>query len=311
MKTEDNGAELLIQKPLVKEEIILALEEPKKLDALLKEIDKAAKSIPIDGTTEAGRKEIKSLAFKVSRTKTALDEIGKDHVAELKAKVKPLDAARKKMRDFLDSLKGEIRKPVDEYEAKEEARRQAHENAISRIESCGLVQVGTSLEEIKARIKEVNEFDPKSTEEFSGRATEVQLDSIKKLMAAKQAEDDRLEQAEAVRKAQEEQKKVEEENEKLRLEKESLQKAADQNQGKPESDPDPLRPLSSSPAPLVTPPTQPSKDEKSEYRATAHRTALACLMSETGLEDEELGKEIIGAIIKGKIPRIAFDYQGI
>ncbi|OCS62006.1 hypothetical protein BBZ50_02590 [Escherichia coli] len=47
-----------------------------------------------DITTAKGRKEIASLAYKVAQTKTYLDGLGKDLVAELKEIPKLIDANR-------------------------------------------------------------------------------------------------------------------------------------------------------------------------------------------------------------------------
>ena len=68
----------------------------------------------------SGRDEIKSLAYKIARSKTTLDNIGKEHVAEIKAKAKAIDNLRAEMRDDLDALKHEIRAPLDEWEAEQE-----------------------------------------------------------------------------------------------------------------------------------------------------------------------------------------------
>jgi chromosome segregation ATPase len=75
--------------------------------------------------TQAGRKEIASLARKVASSKVVLDGLGKDLVAEWKAKSKKVDAERKRCRDTLDALRDEVRRPLTEWEEAEEARKQA------------------------------------------------------------------------------------------------------------------------------------------------------------------------------------------
>lgn len=92
------------------------------VDSLLAEIDQRARSVVVDPTTAKGRKECSSLAYKVSQTKTFLDDLGKDHVAGLKAQAKEVDAERKKARDFLDALRDDIRQPVTDYENREKER---------------------------------------------------------------------------------------------------------------------------------------------------------------------------------------------
>ena len=93
----------------------------KSLDELLERIRSETVTIVPDVSTAGGRKEIASLAYKVARSKTTIDEAGKSLVSEWKQKSAEVDAARKKARDYLDALKDEVRKPLDEWEA-EQAR---------------------------------------------------------------------------------------------------------------------------------------------------------------------------------------------
>ncbi len=96
------------------------------LEDVLTEIETAARSItPPDVSTKAGREAISSLAYKIARSKTFLDEkLGKPLVADWKAKAKAVDQLRKLARDRLDALKAEVRQPLTDYE-QAEADRQA------------------------------------------------------------------------------------------------------------------------------------------------------------------------------------------
>lgn len=78
-----------------------------------------------DISTEKGRKEIKSLAYKVTRTKTAIDDAGKKLNEDARAKINVVDASRRKIRDELDALADEARKPLTDWEDAEEARQTA------------------------------------------------------------------------------------------------------------------------------------------------------------------------------------------
>jgi hypothetical protein len=71
-----------------------------------------------DITTKKGRDEIRSMAAKVTRSKTLIDGIGKDLVAELKDLPRRIDANRKLMRDQLDALAEDTRRPLTEYDAR-------------------------------------------------------------------------------------------------------------------------------------------------------------------------------------------------
>jgi hypothetical protein len=95
------------------------------IDLLLKDIeDKVAGHEPVLETAK-GRKEIASLAYKVSQSKTLLDKFGKDLVTEWKTKAKTVDASRKIAREFLDSLRDRVRQPLTEWEEAEAARLEA------------------------------------------------------------------------------------------------------------------------------------------------------------------------------------------
>gem|GEM_PF-7082836 len=69
------------------------------LDDLLARIRAEAVTLVPDLTTVASRKEIASQAYKVARSKTAIDDAGKALVADLKKQTGDIDAARKKARD--------------------------------------------------------------------------------------------------------------------------------------------------------------------------------------------------------------------
>lgn len=75
-----------------------------------------------DLSTEKSRGEIKSLAFKVTKTKTAIDAAGKKLNEDARAKINAVDEQRRKIRDELDALAVDVRKPLTEWEKAEEDR---------------------------------------------------------------------------------------------------------------------------------------------------------------------------------------------
>lgn len=56
----------------------------------------------------------------MARSKTYIDNAGKDLVAELKALPKQIDESRRVVRERLDALKDEVRRPLTEWEAEQE-----------------------------------------------------------------------------------------------------------------------------------------------------------------------------------------------
>ncbi|WP_416329060.1 hypothetical protein [Raoultella planticola] len=107
-----------------------------QLDPLIEAIEKEARSLVPDVTTKKGRDAIASMAHKVARSKTYIDNAGKDLVAELKALPKQIDESRRVVRERLDALKDEVRRPLTEWEAgqerikAEEAMNEMHAEAL-------------------------------------------------------------------------------------------------------------------------------------------------------------------------------------
>ncbi|HBU5925318.1 TPA: hypothetical protein L9K60_000095 [Klebsiella quasipneumoniae subsp. quasipneumoniae] len=108
-----------------------------QLDPLIEAIEKEARSLVPDVTTKKGRDAIASMAHKVARSKTYIDNAGKDLVAELKALPKQIDESRRVVRERLDALKDEVRRPLTEWEAEqdrikaEEAMNALHVEALA------------------------------------------------------------------------------------------------------------------------------------------------------------------------------------
>lgn len=180
------------------------------VDDVLKAVREAVKDVPRDISTEKNRAVIKSAAYKVARSKTALDEMGKELTAELKAKTGKIDADRKRIRDELDALKDEIRKPLTDWEMAEEKRVADHESALEYIRSRAVFETSEpTIELIESRIVEVSASASRDWQEFSMRANavvELAMLSLSKLRDAtikrneERAELLRLQAEEAARK---------------------------------------------------------------------------------------------------------------
>jgi hypothetical protein len=95
--------------------VALFTEEEVLCDFIAQIRKKAFESSPGIETVEA-RKKTASLAYQVSRSKTLIDDAGKTLVADWKAKAKKVDQSRKAIRDAMDEIRDEIRKPLTDYE---------------------------------------------------------------------------------------------------------------------------------------------------------------------------------------------------
>jgi hypothetical protein len=89
------------------------------LEIVLDEVEYKALEMAegLTADTAAERKMLASIAYKVAQSKTYLDGLGKNLVAEWKEESKKVDAARKTARDRLDALRDKIKLPLEIWEA--------------------------------------------------------------------------------------------------------------------------------------------------------------------------------------------------
>ena len=149
---------------------------PDKVDGILERITSEAKRIPsnLDLSVARNRSTLTSTAFKVVRSKTFLDDIGKSLVVDLKAQVAVIDGERRRIRTALDSLRDEIREPLEAWETQEAARRTEHETAIAAIESFGYFHDRQTREAIEESLEKAEElFKGREWEEFHARAQQA------------------------------------------------------------------------------------------------------------------------------------------
>lgn len=127
-----------------------------QLDPLIEAIEKEARSLVPDVTTKKGRDAIASMAHKVARSKTYIDNAGKDLVAELKALPKQIDESRRVVRERLDALKDEVRRPLTEWEAEQE--RIKAEEAMNALHAEALAMNEEFDRQLAARIESDHEM---------------------------------------------------------------------------------------------------------------------------------------------------------
>jgi hypothetical protein len=148
--------------------------QPNGIETLIANLEAKVRAVPTDISTPAGRAAIKSLAYQISRSKTALDDMGVALVADLKKQTGAVDAERKKVRDRLDSLRDEVRKPVDDFEDAEKKRCGDHEAAVQAMLS--LKQFDDeqpSLSAIQKRIDDLAVMNDREWQEFGSRAKAI------------------------------------------------------------------------------------------------------------------------------------------
>lgn len=184
-----------------------------------------------DATTEKGRDEIRSFAFKVTRSKTALDGMGKDLVAGLKDVPKKIDAERKRMREQLDEWQAAVRLPLTKWEEAEEARKTAHAAGIERMRFLASEPHTLDATELQHCLSEIESVElGERWQEFEAEAAAIKTRSLARLSAAL---DDRQklekEQAELarLRAAETERQRIEAEQAAARAAEERIRKEAE------------------------------------------------------------------------------------
>jgi colicin import membrane protein len=141
-------------------------------EKLVVRLEEYVRAQPQDMATEKGRDAIRSLAAKVSRTKTGLDDLGKDFVAALKKQTGAVDAKRKLIRDRLDVLRDEVRNPLTVFEEAEANRVNEHERLLVSLAGVAVFTAVPTVAEIDDRLAKLEPFTTRFWEEFSDRAIE-------------------------------------------------------------------------------------------------------------------------------------------
>ncbi|MCL7671942.1 hypothetical protein M8370_20900 [Enterobacter cloacae complex sp. OE43NF] len=208
-----------------------------QLDPIIEAIEKEARSLVPDVSTRKGRDAIASMAHKVARSKTYIDNAGKDLVAELKALPKQIDESRRIVRERLDALKDEVRKPLTEWENAEAERKGALQQRLGDLRSLADVidSVGSYLPsvEIQQRIESAKAVAlDDSWQELAAEAGVAKDTTIQQLEAAlivaKQREHEAAE-LERLRKEAEEKARLEREENIRREAAEQARRDAEQN----------------------------------------------------------------------------------
>lgn len=259
------------------------------LDPILKEIEQRAKDFEADPETEEGRKTIKSMAYAVARSKTTLDDFGKNLVSDWKQKAKNIDAERRKAREFLDELKEEIRKPVTDYEL----RIETFEENIAQMR--GLIDipegVEVSSEAYNENINQVREIYDQEWEEFQDNATAV-YDMVVSELEKKLSEQMQREKEQAELEALRQEKEERERQEALeRAKEEGARKAKEEAKVAEQQKAEAAK----------------RRAADKEHKRKINRLALEAIIEHSGLSEDD-GMKVLKAIVKGDIPNVSIRY---
>ena len=325
-----NMSELIIYEQIKIEQqaLAVAFSTDGGINSIIEQITTQAreKARNLDAETPKGRKELASIAYSVSKTKTWLDEQGKNLVSEAKSKIKVVDNERKAVRDQLDLLRDEIRKPVTDFE---DAERKLLENAKQIKNLCESLKTPTdefgnllSSAQIKTRLDSVNEIiiddnqyqaELKDIVELtqlwlknllhSVDEQEKQAEEIKRIQAeeaAKAAEAERIARDERIAFEAAERERKAAEAEIAKVQKEAEQ--AIENERKRIEQERQSEKLEQERKAAI----EKARSEDKENRRTINCKALEAFI-ENNIE-AEVAKSVLKLIVNGKIPNVSIQY---
>jgi len=278
--------------------------KPKFMPTLLKAIELEVTAEVPDVETPEGRDAIKSLAYKVARSKTTIDDLGKKHVAGIKAEATAIDGIRKLSRDFLDNLKLTVRQPLTAWEDAEQARIEKLTDKVESIKilgyhvgDLGALLPSVTLEDCLKKLQALK--ITKTYQEFQDEAINAKnaavvnlLEWIPKAVAAEreaadnrrraeeEAENNRVEEEQRIARAAVEAADLESTRELQRVQDEAAQETADK--GKREGD--------------------------SKHTGRIHREAAEALVKINPSLDDVLARQIVKSIVKHQIPNVSINY---
>lgn len=97
---------------------------PELMEGALAKIEAEVRSHVFDCNTEEGRKGAKSLAYKIARSKTLLDDTGKELTEDARKAVAKINEIRKGITSRLDALRDEVKAPAEAWENQEAIRKE-------------------------------------------------------------------------------------------------------------------------------------------------------------------------------------------
>lgn len=134
---------------------VAVLTDQKKRDAFYERVKAEVEKHTPDLTTKRGRDAIASLAFKVVKTKTALDEAGKKLTEDKRAEITAVDDARRAIRQQFDALRDAVRRPLTDWETAEEARAERCKTVLANLKALAVIAYDDSSEAVADRLDTV------------------------------------------------------------------------------------------------------------------------------------------------------------
>lgn len=301
--------------------------EPVVLQKLLDMIEGHIDAFPGgDVATPEGRESIRAFAFRVTKSKTFLEGLGKKVADDVKKLPKVVDANRRMISEKIEGWRDELRQPLTDWEAAEKARVDRH---MGNVQTCIDASAASgSAEHLRALLARVNavEVSEEACEEFLDSYQRSKADAVdyltRQIAEAERAEAERAElealrkekaerdAADAARKAEEERKAREAKiaEEAARAAEERVRKEAEENQLRAVEEAErrgrkaamETMPAAAQAAPVASNPDR-------DFQAQVNRQVAAAIM-DAALITEAAAKKVVAAIVKGAIPNVSISY---
>lgn len=173
----ESSTELVVIETLVPA-IVFA---PGGVDAIIEKLRREVLAIPRDISTPKGRAAVKSLRYRVARSKTALDSLGKELTEDIRRQKDAIDADRRKIREELDALGDAVTADLDKWETSEKDRIKALEDALIDISTRAMFFDAPSSRAVKDRLAELDNIPDRDWREFIQRAVDAKITARKVL----------------------------------------------------------------------------------------------------------------------------------
>lgn len=170
----------------VRENPRVVFTDPAAFDSFFAAVTEMADAVPADITIEANRREVVSMAAKITSTKTAIDKARLALTQHHRDEVARINDAGKVMISRLADLAERVRRPVTEWEQAEKDRLKRHHDTMARIAALGTLDHDETSPQIASRIDILRGMDlsPSVMDEFAEPAAQARNAVLALLEAA-------------------------------------------------------------------------------------------------------------------------------
>lgn len=164
----------------------IVLLDNEKFDAFYARMKAETDKLVPDTSTAKGRDEIRSMAARVTRAKTAIDKARLALTKQWRDQVKMANDAGKVIEERLDALAEEVRKPLTEWEEAEKARTAECQAIIAELRTAAIITAEDTSATVRERGNKVwhTVLDPERFGDMMAEAAEAKEHAITALKAA-------------------------------------------------------------------------------------------------------------------------------